>query len=242
VSETVRPSGANGPESGKARGKGRLVRSCCLYLATATGLLCMIAQWGLAAAVTCAVLGALSGAAVASAFWSRDDGPSEVRRIARVTLAAGLAGPAVIGLVAAFKLTGVLIVVILAGTTPALTSLVRARWFAPEDRPRSQQAGPKVQGPEQEQAPHAVRPVARPMPELRNLDDEALCLAWRRSFLLLDGARSAAERLAVVEQRQQYLDELHRRSPKGLAAWLASGARASGNPLPYVDDARRRAG
>jgi hypothetical protein len=80
------------------------------------------------------------------------------------------------------------------------------------------------------------------MPELRNLDDEALCLAWRRSFLLLDGARSAAERLAVVEQRQQYLDELHRRSPKGLAAWLASGARASGNPLPYVDDARRRAG
>ncbi len=85
-------------------------------------------------------------------------------------------------------------------------------------------------------------PADEPMPDLSRLDDEALCLVWRRSFLRLETARSAAERLAVVEQRQKYLDELQRRSPEGLAAWLAAGARASGNPLPYVGDARRRAG
>jgi hypothetical protein len=57
---------------------------------------------------------------------------------------------------------------------------------------------------------------------------------------LLEGAATAGERLAVVEQRQRYLDELYRRSPDGLAAWFASGARASGDPLPYVDESRRR--
>ncbi|MEJ1111451.1 MULTISPECIES: hypothetical protein [unclassified Kribbella] len=86
------------------------------------------------------------------------------------------------------------------------------------------------------------RSAAEPMPELSRLDDAALCLVWRRSFLRLEAAQSAPERLAVVEQRQQYLDELQRRSPEGLAAWLAAGARASGNPLPYVGDEWRRAG
>jgi hypothetical protein len=78
--------------------------------------------------------------------------------------------------------------------------------------------------------------------DLSSLDNDALCLAWRRSFLLLEAAHSAVDRLSIVEQRQKYLDELHRRSPQGLAAWLASGARASGNPLPYVSDRWRRAG
>lgn len=76
--------------------------------------------------------------------------------------------------------------------------------------------------------------------ELARLDDEALCLEWRRSFFRLEAASTAGERLAVVQERQRYLDELHRRSPDGLAAWFASGARASGDPLPYVDETRRR--
>ncbi|MEV0788938.1 hypothetical protein [Kribbella sp. NPDC050459] len=76
--------------------------------------------------------------------------------------------------------------------------------------------------------------------ELARLDDEALCLEWRRSFFRLEAASTASARLAVVQERQRYLDELHRRSPDGLAAWFASGARASGDPLPYVDETRRR--
>ena len=76
--------------------------------------------------------------------------------------------------------------------------------------------------------------------ELARLDDEALCLEWRRSFFRLEAASTASARLAVVQERQGYLDELHRRSPDGLAAWFASGARASGDPLPYVDETRRR--
>jgi hypothetical protein len=218
----------------------RSIRSCCVYLATTAGLLCVIASWGLRGAVGSAVLVAVAAATVASAVWAAD-GRRAVPRIARVALAAGLIAPAIMGLIAVFKFAGFLIVLILAVTTPALTSLLQAR--------RRTKGHPSAVQPEST-APRvpatagqlASGPAAGPARDLHSLDDEALCLAWRRSFVLLEAARSAAERMSVVEQRQQYLDELHRRSPEGLAAWLASGARASGNPLPYVGDARRRAG
>jgi hypothetical protein len=218
----------------------RSIRSCCVYLATTTGLLCVIANWGLRGAIVSVVLVAAAAAPVASAVWA-GDGRRAVPRIARVALAAGLIAPAIIGLIAVFKFAGVLIVLILAATTPALTSLLQARRRTKEDpsavQPES--TAPRVPATAGQLASGLAAGPAR---DLRSLDDEALCLAWRRSFVLLEAARSAAERLSVVEQRQQYLDELHQRSPEGLAAWLASGARASGNPLPYVGDARRRAG
>jgi hypothetical protein len=73
-------------------------------------------------------------------------------------------------------------------------------------------------------------PDAGDMPEL---DDPGLCEAWRRSYVRLERSRGAA-RLAVVRLRQLYLDELVRRHPAEVRQWLASGARAAGNPLPYL--------
>ena len=67
------------------------------------------------------------------------------------------------------------------------------------------------------------------------LDDAELCLAWRRSFVLLNEAASPEEKLVVVTLRERYLEELQRRSPSGVSRWLDSGARASGNPLPYLE-------
>jgi hypothetical protein len=77
--------------------------------------------------------------------------------------------------------------------------------------------------------------------DLESLDDEALCQAWRRSFLLLQAAATANGHMSIVRQRERFLDELSRRSPQGFAAWLTSGARAAGNPLPYLGDQRRKA-
>jgi hypothetical protein len=147
--------------------------------------------------------------------------------------------PAAVGLIAVTKFAGVLVVLILVATSPAITSLVQGR-RKQGNPPAAPQAGPRVPTTQRSATPAAVPAV--PVQELRSLDDQTLCLAWRRSFVLLEDAHSAVARLSVVEQRQQYLDELHRRSPEGIAAWLASGARASGNPFPYVEDARRRAG
>jgi len=234
----MRSSGGDGRDPGVSRGKSQSVRSWCVYLATTAGLLCGIASWGLGAVVISVVVAATTAAVVASSVWGADGWPA-VPRIVRVTLATALITPAAVGLIAVFKFAGVLLVLTLAATTPALTSLVHARRHAQSDPPVAQpdSATPRVRA-----TSLADGPAAAPARELRFLDDEALCLAWRRSFRLLEVAPSAAERLSVVEQRQQYLDELNRRSPEGLTAWLASGARASGNPLPYVDDARRRAG
>jgi hypothetical protein len=237
VSELRRSSGADLPDPGTSRGTSRTIRSWCVYLATTVGLVCAIATWGLVGVVISVVVVAMATAVVASSLWG-GDGRVAVAKVVRVTLGAGLMTPAAVGLIAVAKVAGVLVVVILAVTTPALTSLVRARRKVKGDRPVVR---PEPTTPRDSATSLADGPAATPAPELSSLGDEALCLAWRRSFRLLETAPTAAVRLSVVVKRQQYLDELHRRSPEGLAAWLASGARASGNPLPYVDDARRRA-
>jgi len=229
-----RSSGADGPDPGTSHGRSGSVRSWCVYLATTAGLVCAIASWGLGRVVISVVMLVIAAAVIASSV-REGDGRSAVPWIVRVTLAAGLIPPAAAGLIAVFKFAGVLTVLILAATTPALTSLVRVRRHAPGDPP-----GVRLEPAIPRDAATSLA-AATPARELRSLDDEELCLAWRQSFRLLEASFSAAERLSVVEQRQHYLDELHRRSPEGLAAWLASGARAPGNPLPYVADARRRA-
>jgi hypothetical protein len=66
------------------------------------------------------------------------------------------------------------------------------------------------------------------------LDDGALCQAWRRSYVRLEASRAADARLEVVRLRQVYLDELVRRHPAEVRHWLESGARAAGNPLPFI--------
>jgi hypothetical protein len=83
--------------------------------------------------------------------------------------------------------------------------------------------------------------LASELPELseqqiRELGTQELCQQWRRSFLALEKAGTAAQRMRVVAQRQLFLDEMDRRSPTALAAWLASGARAAGGPERFLND------
>ena len=66
------------------------------------------------------------------------------------------------------------------------------------------------------------------------LSDDELCQWWRRTFTALGEAGTAGQRLDVVRARQLYLDEIERRHPTELRAWLASGARAAGNPMPFL--------
>jgi hypothetical protein len=69
---------------------------------------------------------------------------------------------------------------------------------------------------------------------LNGMPDDALCLAWRHSFVSLQGAATPTERTQLVLARQCYLDELTRRHPGGMTKWLASGPRAAGNPMPFL--------
>lgn len=70
-------------------------------------------------------------------------------------------------------------------------------------------------------------------PSTHELDDEQLCLAWRRSFLLLERA-TGKDRVRIVELRREYLDELESRHPANFRSWLASGARAASDPSRFL--------
>ncbi|MFI6831601.1 hypothetical protein ACIBG5_31175 [Kribbella sp. NPDC050241] len=70
-------------------------------------------------------------------------------------------------------------------------------------------------------------------PTVRDLTDEELCLAWRRSFKQLQSSTGRELRLGVADVRRAYLDELERRQPEAFAAWLASGPRAAGDPARF---------
>ena len=77
--------------------------------------------------------------------------------------------------------------------------------------------------------------VALPqIPDLPELTDEQLCQGWRASYMTLQQELTTSQTIETVAQRQRYLDEFARRNPTGFAAWLAAGARAPGNPLPYL--------
>jgi hypothetical protein len=61
-----------------------------------------------------------------------------------------------------------------------------------------------------------------------------LCRRWQDSYEALRDATTAPARLRIVEARQHYLDELERRDPRGLKAWLGGNASAAGDPSRFL--------
>jgi hypothetical protein len=204
----------------------------CVSLTSIVGLLCAYAEWGWKglsiAALTVAIFAALIGGSVCL-----EQGWRGGAKAARITVTAGLVVVAVTALLAALPLVAACLVLPLAATSPPATSLARRLFRASDDPLGSQLSDGSWSGPGKQLTGHeSIEPVTL---DLCALDDAALCMAWRRSFTRLTTARSTADSLLVVSQRQKYLDELYRRSPQGLVAWFNSGGRASGNPLPFLE-------
>ena len=207
---------------------------------TVIGLLCAVSRWGVVDPAAVVLLVAIMAGLVAASV--RDEvSLAAVPSIVGCGLMTGLAGTAAVGLVAVFEIPGVLIVGAILVTWPRLTSSARSAWRAVHDGTGVVLPAPEA-GTTLPLAPAAAGTVDTPAPlsgeDLTALDDEGLCRAWRQSFTLLRAARSRTGHQAtvgvIVEQRRQYLDEIQRRSPDGLASWLASGARASDDPLPFL--------
>jgi hypothetical protein len=87
-------------------------------------------------------------------------------------------------------------------------------------------------------AARCTRPgISLPSTGLRDLSDQELCHAWRRSFLILQDlmhCRDLPGQSHVVGVRQGYLDEMERRNPGGFSRWLAAGARPASDPSRYL--------
>jgi hypothetical protein len=82
------------------------------------------------------------------------------------------------------------------------------------------------------------RPTPLPDGEevLRAMSNHDLCLLWRRTFVRLQQAADGRELVDVVAVRQSLLDEMDRRCPSALSAWIASGGRAASGPDRFLHD------
>lgn len=144
-------------------------------------------------------------------------------------LAAGWVVLAIAGLAAALQSWVLLLTILMVLGSPWALKLFLLH-AAPSDQlaPPRQAAPPRLatlSGMPEEPVEAAVF-----APSVQELADPALCRAWRESYQWLEGTCSPALHAYVVTLRQAYLDELERRDPAGLQAWLASAPRSRGGP------------
>ena len=169
-------------------------------------------------------------------------------------LASGAAAVAITGLVGWLGLSGLAVVAVVTILSPAVLTLAfkksrrSRRGEAALTRPgHDGRSDPAALG--QDQAVGSVDATAATAGSLlaaawlqqspESMDDTNLCFAWRRSYLALQRSLSLHARLRIVERRQEFLDEFEQRNPRGFSAWLASGARAAGDPSKYIASAQR---
>jgi len=72
------------------------------------------------------------------------------------------------------------------------------------------------------------------VPRIDELTDRQLCAAWQQSCSALDAATSAQTTARVVQERAVYVEELARRYPVGVTAWLIAGPVAVPDPLALI--------
>lgn len=171
-----------------------------------------------------------------------------IRDVLRLAARAGLCVVAIVGYATAIGLGTMWLLLLVAVTAPPLVSRLWPQRADPVPRPeaaprppakpkagkkpraeRKAKRQPKVEPP----PPEPVVLKAPEPPDLTDLSDEDLCLAWRRSFTELQSCTTDEQRLAVVTTRNAYLDELERRAPGAFGQWLESGPRAAGNPAKF---------
>lgn len=143
---------------------------------------------------------------------------------AAVTATAGLVG---------FLVTPI-VVVIVATSPGALTVVMRLAEARPASRSSNRRRELRPAAPPPGET-HRVRVTAETLrPAVETLSDVELCRAWRASYSALLSTHTPGGRAELVHVRQAFLDELDRRNPLGFRAWLDSGARAAGNPTPFI--------
>lgn len=202
--------------------------------------------WSLGIIITLLVLAALAGGGVAMVALDPEDGtrPRPNRRRI-VATSASLSGCGCVAFVGLGTLLGapmamLLSTVVIGGSPWSIRYGVH--WLrkhghlaTPQARPIERIPDMLASAPVSQFPPaHEAAYVVRAVPDAAELSDDALCLVWRASFSALQNATSPAQRLRVVEERRVYLDELERRNARGMSAWLASGARAAGDPSRFV--------
>jgi hypothetical protein len=163
--------------------------------------------------------------------WRRSTRPeaSPMRRrgVAPRSLATGCAAVAMSTLAADSPALALLVLLLASLSSPPVVRRLRRAGTSPVDPPPADLTDPT--------APVVDVEGEGPQPEavLAQLDDHELFQLWRGTFWQLGRQPTLKELTWLVSLRQSCLDELGRRNPAALQAWLDSGARASGGPEKF---------
>jgi hypothetical protein len=216
----------------------------------------MAFTWSLSSIILLLILAALMGAVASMVALDNPDGSTRHRRDRRriVARSTALTAGGTVSFIGLGTLVGaptaVLLLAIIVGASPYA---IRAchRWLSEHGHLASSSARPAQPDRADRSSRSATAPAVWTEPDQASkphvapgaLTDAELCLAWRASFSALQKASSPTQRLRIVDERRTYLDEIERRTAHGMAAWLASGPRAAGDPSRFVlgDSAAGRA-
>jgi hypothetical protein len=88
------------------------------------------------------------------------------------------------------------------------------------------------------QGPAAGGAEPGPRVAAADLSVAELCLAWRRSYLVLIATPYGPGHAEVVSRRRELLDELESRDHAGFGRWIDTGARAASDPGRYLSSDR----
>jgi hypothetical protein len=201
--------------------------ACAVLVGVGDGL--AVLEWSPLVAVLTIVLFSGCVAAVAALVRPAPDRPGPARRAWAEDLVSGslLAGGGAVTLLAlatASPSCALLLTLTAALTAPPVVRRVRRRMAAPAPAPRHARPGPP-----RDTGPRSLTTAAA----VRRLPDPELCMLWRQTFWQLTSRRTPDALLATVLLRQACLDELARRNPAAVHAWLESGGRASGGPEKF---------
>src|SRR3954447_22338382 len=154
-------------------------------LTLTVGILCAVAHDGWAMPLAEMLVFSFCSGFVAAGILAAD-GWSAVPTVTRIALWTGGALTAVGGVVSVFGVAGVLWLLVLIGISPVVRYCIEHRWFmewGEAASPVPTRHAPPSSSSESHPEPRLrIAPVVE---DLETLDDAALCLAWRRSFLML---------------------------------------------------------
>lgn len=212
-------------------------RICWLTLCIALGAVGIVVAlgWSISVTVVFFTCAAACGAVLGTAALGPEEAPPESIVWRQVVVGAAIGGLVTVAAIGMGVLLGagsaVLLLLLGIGSSPAVIRLCRRRF---RQSGQDSASAPPAERSDQTAEPAAAEAGDDAQPQPQSLTDAQLCTAWRVSFSALEKARTEQQRLRIVEERQDCLDELERRNPHGLAAWLASGARAAGDPTRFV--------
>jgi hypothetical protein len=174
------------------------------------------------------IFGATLGAALITGSRGEDDAAAPFAHVtAREALSAAVSGALVMS-----GVVGWLAISAVGGIGLVALALVSSPWFLGVVRSRTGASGPPVRRPGE--TLDDVIADAESLDELcHRMSTPELCLAWHQTFTLVNHADAPHRQMRVLVLREAFLDELVRRDPDGLDAWICSPVPAHAAPTAF---------